>query len=341
MVRRAAIVNSEKSKTGLRRTPRSRQPPSRGRTQPVGGFLETTQRKRLVLSKKAKAVLKRPRPKLQLSLVDIDHIADRIGCRGLGKKKKRRLLSDLNVALDQYKFEVGYETVSTGSTPKQLQRQFDDLHTCLRRLKTKLLSLLSNDRLFRAICRLGDAYAMKHGPHAGVKPRPLPRVKLPDLDEEDVEFLSSRVLRALIETVVQVERWMSDYDEAVVPKMAWKLLERKLGRTRSAHVRLIGKSLPAIYAKHFEPLGNSASSSDRAERHGKRIYRPWVHFISEVMTRTNIGTKSGRLTLSTIEQYWKRMRRDEPFEMVRPVGRGWTTRPKAQHFSPNWVDKPT
>jgi hypothetical protein len=285
----------------------------------------------------------RQRAPRQLSLSDVDHIVEKLSLIHVNTEKRHQLLSDLNEALAQYAFEAGYEDILT---PKQLRRQLDALHVCLKRLLIRLPR--SNDstvsqserqrqeatRLFNTLSQIGEAYAKQHGPHPGIEPRELPRVKLPDLDEEGVYFRSSRVVETLIKTTEQVADWMNDYDEAVVPKVTWKRLENSLGRTRSAYVRLIGKHLPAIYEKHFEPLRRS--SSDRVT--GKRFYQRSAQFISRVMERANVGTKSGRLTLDTIEQYWKRMRADEPFEMVQPLGRGWTAQPEAQHFPPNWTD---
>jgi hypothetical protein len=252
-----------------------------------------------------------------------DETSDAIGRQRLdedGKDwRKRQLLYDLNEALAQYAFEASYEAKLT---PKQFRRKFDALHSSLTRLKTALPSPRHDDRLFEAVRRHGEVYAKDHGPHPGLQSRPLPGISLPDLNEQDMEFQSSRRLRDLIEAVDQVERWMRCYDETVVPKTAWARLEIALDRsTRTSRVRLIGKGLPAIYEKHFDSLPHSASSSNRAT--GTRNYRPWVHFVCAVCEAAQIRTGSSVLSKATVEQYWKRMAKKNPFVMVQPIGPNW------------------
>jgi hypothetical protein len=226
-----------------------------------------------------------------------------------------QLLADVNCVLDQYDFE---QRSQAASLSKQTSK-FNGFHASLKRLKRNLPS--RGDPVFNAISRLGDDYANRHGPHPGIVPREMPSLQLPELDETEIDFRSSRRLNELIETVNQIDRWLSGGDKAAIPNMGWKQLERLHGETRPAFARLIGKRLPAVYEKHVGPLGRSANSNNRGPQ---TVYKPWVTFIFEVTKAANIEAKS----LGAIAKMWERMRRsNEPFELIIPVG-------------PQWVDSP-
>ena len=283
-------------------------------------------------------------PRLLLSEVDLiaNKVSDELDGRRINEKQKYQLLHAINEALYQYSFEASYEE---GLTPKQFRKKFEAMRASLRRLKKTLPLPRPNDRLFETVCRHGEAHAEKHGPHPGLDPSELPPLSLPGLewmsdddetsvpkdwlaelppqtvpglDVSEVKFHSSGRLRGLIMAVEQVEKWMSKYDETLVPKIGWASLEAKLGgKTRTARVRLIGRTLPAIYTNFFGSLPRSGSSSNRTT--GKRTYRPWVHFVCEVCQAANVPSVSPE----AIEQNWKRMRaKKDPFEMDSefPVG---------------------
>jgi hypothetical protein len=192
------------------------------------------------------------------------------------------------------------------------------LLAALKRLQAKLPTN-RHDALFKYVTRLGERYAAQHGRHSGIRPKPLPVVRLPDIDDGQ-EFGSARRLRELIEAVAQVTQWMKHFDEFTAPNQ-WARLENVYGRTRSPLVWLVGKELPSIFEKHFGPIKGAGSSRDRVT--GKRAYALWVQFILSVCQIARITSKTGDLSEATIEKYRKRAAAPERFEMVTPIGPEW------------------
>jgi hypothetical protein len=271
---------------------------------------------------------------LLLSHVDFiaDDISRRIGRPKLSQRQKRELWSDLRWALQQYQFELSQpghlkkftaEFRGLYARLRALRREFErcgfldygpsSADTCKMEDQRRVLarhSRLVRNRMFKAIRAHGEAYAQKHGPHFGIAPRQIPRIDLREfeIDDEDErknrEYGSSRILIDLIEKLVQVERWMGEYDPSLVPQSASDRIGR---RTHKPYVRLIGQYLPELYEKYFGPI--KGPSNPR-----------WVKFTSMVLKETlQIVAPSG-----TIKKYRKRMRESgEPFEMVLPTGPEW------------------
>jgi hypothetical protein len=267
-------------------------------------------------------------PRLLLSEVDeiADNVSNRLGKRTLTENRKRQLLHSINETLAQYAFYVNAEKERT---PKQFKKDFDELRKHLKSLKSNLPR--SDVVLFDTICRHGEAYAERHGPHPGLEPARLPPLSLPDLEPE-LKFHSPRRLREMIEAVDQVEEWMNSYNIDLVPKIGWRRLTAIPGRqARLARVQLIGHALPKLYRKYFGRLPRSASSPGT----DKRTYRPWVDFVCEVYRIAGLGGGSSALAQSTVEQSWKRMQKI-PLKMALDVDVFW----KNKNKRPKWLDEP-
>ena len=251
----------------------------------------------------------------------------------LTENEKKQLLRAVNEALDQYAIDNRHEKLPTLN---QFEESFLQVRDQLKRLKRVLPSRRGHDRdhqLFEAICRHGEAYAKKHGPHLGLDPIQLPPML--GLDEQERNFRSSQRLRELIEAVEEVVLWLDDYDQYLVPNIGWKRLEaywkrqvrggKKGEGLRKARVRLIGHALPEIYKKHFGQLPSSASSSGK--NRDSQISRPWVKFVCEVYgTAFDLTAKQNRLSPATVEEYWKRMR-EAGLKTELPIGPQWRTNP--------------
>ena len=291
-----------------------------------------------------KRLAERRRRRPLLTFCEIDPIADDVSRAlersPLTENEKRELLHSVNTVLDDYAIDDRLEKLPTLN---QFKKSFSDVRAQLRRLKRVLPSPRGDDRdrqLFEAICRHGEAYAAKHGPHPGLDPIELPPLSLPhapdDLGIERLEparkYRSAYRLRELIEAVDEVFGWLDHYDEDLIPKMGWKQLERYWTRVatvrgrkkgegiRGAHVRLVGHALPEVYEGYFGSLPRSASSSGK-DRAG-RIYKPWVKFVCAVY-----GAAFQRLlSPATVEKYRKRMQ-DAGLKAVLPIGPKWQNEP--------------
>jgi hypothetical protein len=267
--------------------------------------------------RKAKSASKIPRPRTHLTPSDVDSIVQLLeqGRRRINRRKRDKLLRDLNDALARYTFRASQ---AAAPTPTKFWKRFDALCAALKRLQANLPAN-RHDELFKYLVRLGERYAAQHGPHPGIAPKPLPVVRLPNVDEGK-DFGSARRLRELTEAVAQVARWMKHFDEFTAPNQ-WARLEKIYGGTRSPRVWLTGKALPSIFEKHFGRI-KGASSRDRVS--GKRTYAPWVHFVLAVADAARIRSTTGSLSLATIVSDRERMAKAEPFEMVDPLGPEWT-----------------
>ena len=255
-------------------------------------------------------------PRLTFREVDtiVDDVSRALGKRRASEKKKGRLLHSVNEVLAQYATDVRHEKLPSQN---EFEKNWYELRNQLKRLKRTLPSPRGGDRdlqLFEAICRHGEAYAEKHGPHRGLEPIQLPALSLPGLDQPELNYRSSALLRELIDRIEQVDKWMAAYNKDLVPRMGWKRLEahwkkeavRGRGRDialRKARVRLIGDALPKLYEEYFGKLPRSASSSGK-NRDG-RIYRPWVIFVCAI----HKAAFDRDIPPATVEEYWKRMQK--------------------------------
>jgi hypothetical protein len=289
------------------------------------------------------SVPRRRRPQVTFSEIDriADDVAHELEYPPLMEDKKRELLHNINEALDNYAIEDRHEKLPTLN---QFTKSFLSVRAKLKRLKQVLPAPHGDDcdrQLFEAICWHGETYAAEHGPHLGLDPIELPEIPLPyaleilgiERLEPKRKYRSARRLQELIEAVDEVCAWVNQYDEDLIPNMGWKRLERywtavaaKHGRSKNerlsgAHVRLIGHGLPRVYEGHFESLPRSASSSGGRDR-DERIYKPWVKFVRAVYE----AAFQKRLSLATIEEYWKRMRY-AGLKAELPIGPEWQNKP--------------
>jgi hypothetical protein len=129
------------------------------------------------------------RPPRRLTFREVDTIVDDVS-RALGKRRasektKGRLLYSVNEVLAQYATDLRHEKLPS---QKEFDKNWYELGNQLKRLKRTLPSPRGGDRdlqLFEAICRHGEAYAEKHGPHRGLEPIQLPALSLPGLDSRN------------------------------------------------------------------------------------------------------------------------------------------------------------
>jgi hypothetical protein len=264
-----------------------------------------------------------------LTFCDIDQIADDVSRAlersPLTENEKGELLHSINETLDDYAINDRLEKMPTFN---QFKKSFFEVQIQLRHLKRILPSPRGNDRdrqLFEAICRHGEDYAAKHGPHPGLDPIELPAIPLPyafehlgvERLEPENRYRSAGRLRELIGAVNEVCAWVDRYNEGLIPKMGWRRWEAHRKRStsefvrdkgkgeahRKAHVQLIGHTLPKTYSEYFGDVPRSGSSSGK-NRCG-RIYRPWVVFVCAVYEEAF----RRRLSPATVEKYWKQMRK--------------------------------
>jgi hypothetical protein len=219
------------------------------------------------------------------------------------------LRRDLNKAISDFQFRRSY---AIAPTQAQFRKRFNGLHAALKRVKAKLPPADSQNDLFNYIRRLGEAYARVHGPHPHIEPREL---SLRGLGlEDEVDFNSAQRLRELIESVHQISCWMEDYDENLVPKVGWSMLEKGHGRTHSPELWLIGKQLPKIFDKYFR----HSKGGDRAKQLSDETYSRCDHFVVAVLDYAGIRSKNNkRYSAHTVEKYRSRAAQaPEGFELT-------------------------
>jgi hypothetical protein len=241
------------------------------------------------------------------------------------------LLQDINGAIEWYKFRA-----RQARTLAPFRLRLHKLHTHLKGVQANLPIKLRRtgwpdnprkDKLFEYVAGLGETYAaahphftvnekwefLQHLGHPGIKPKPLPVVRLPDI-EDGYDFNSARRLRELIETVDEVLKWMENgYAEAPIPKGGgWASLEKTYGDTRTPLVWLTGKGLPTIFEKYFGEIKGNA---------------PWIKFVRTVGQKAHISSRTDDLTPDAIKKNRKRLAAAEPFETVDhkadPDGEKW------------------
>ena len=219
------------------------------------------------------------------------------------------LRRDLNKAISDFQYRQSY---AIAPTPAQFRKRFDGLHAALIRAKAKLPPADRQDPLFEYIRRLGEAYASVHGPHPRIEPQEL---ALRGLGLEDVvDFNSAQRLRELIESVHQISCWMEDYDENLVPKVGWSMLEKGHGRTHSPELWLIGKQLPKIFDKYFR----HSKGGDRVKQLSDETYSRRDQFVVAVLKYAGIrSSKNKEYSADVVEKYRNRARASpEGFELT-------------------------
>jgi hypothetical protein len=216
------------------------------------------------------------------------------------------LSGDLNAAISQFKFRQGY---ATARKPTRFRKDFESLRAALRRLKAKLPPIDRQNDLFNYLRRLGEAYAVAHGPHPGIDPQKFPSLSGFGLEDETPDFNSAQRLRELIESVEQVSRWMAYYNEDLVPKIGWSKLQKIYGPTHSPELWLIGKQLPAIFIKYF-----GRSKGPNRARQG---YSRCDGFVVDVLKYAGIETNKNKpYEADSVEKYRRRARKPEGFELT-------------------------
>ena len=220
-------------------------------------------------------------------------------------ERRDAFLRDLKEAIEQFNFRQSYRI---HPTPVQFRKRFDELRASIRRLKVKLPPADQQNGLFNYIRRLGEAYAAEHGPHPGIEPVSMSS-SLPSLTmqlEMPPDFNSAQRLRELIQCVDQVDCWMKNYSEDLVPKSGWS----KLGRTHSPELWLLGKQLPAIFDKYF---GHWKGGRRARGTIGSRC----DSFVVSVLNYAGIKTNKNKpYDLDTVGKYRRRARKPEGFELT-------------------------
>ena len=159
-------------------------------------------------------------PGRPLSASEVEDLIAQYSKSAFQPDTRNALHRDLNKAISDFQFRRSY---AIAPTPVQFRKMFNDLHAALKRVKAKLPPVDRRNHLFEYIRRLGEAYARDHGPHPHIEPRELPSLRG---FEDEVDFNSAQRLRELIESAHQISCWMEDYDENLVPKVAWSKLEK-------------------------------------------------------------------------------------------------------------------
>jgi hypothetical protein len=220
------------------------------------------------------------------------------------------LRRDLNKAISDFQFRRSY---AIAPTPAQFRTRFNGLHADLKRVKANLPPADRQDDLFEFIRRLGEAYASVHGPHPHIVPRELSSVRELGLEHE-VDFNSAQRLCELIESVHQISCWMEDYDENLVPKVGWSMLEKRYGRTHSPKLWLIGKQLPKIFDKYFR----HSKGGDRPKQLSDETYSRRDQFVVAVLKYAGIrSSKNKEYSAEVVEKYRNRSARaPEGFELT-------------------------
>ena len=119
----------------------------------------------------------------------------------------------------------------------------------------------------------------------------------------------------MIESVEQITFWMKDYDEARVPKAGWSILESEYGKSLNPDYWLIGKKLPAIYAKHIGEVTGWGELVDPVT--SERKPQGWVVFILDILDAAGIMSRDGKpYTAGAVDKYRRRAAVEEPFELT-------------------------